>query len=271
VPDAIFVERRLAEIYDPLDPDRRDLDLYLGVAAEFGARSVLDVGCGTGTFACLLAGSAGQAASIDTTGIDTTGTGIDVTGVDVTGVDPAAASLDVARTKPGAGRVRWLHGDATSLPPLQVDLATMTANVAQVFLTDDDWSATLRGIHAALRPDGHLVFETRDPARQAWLGWNRAATHRRADIPGAGHVETWTDVTEVRGDYVSFRITFVFASDQATFTSDSTLRFRSRAEIDGSLAEAGYAVVDVRDAPDRPGREWVYIASPAGGRRRPQV
>jgi ubiquinone/menaquinone biosynthesis C-methylase UbiE len=248
VPDAIFAERRLAEVYDPLDPDRGDLDLYLGIAAEFGARSVLDVGCGTGTFACLLAGSTGQDS-----------------GIAVTGVDPAAASLDVARTKSGADRVRWLHGDATSLPPLQVDLATMTANVAQVFLTDEDWSATLRGIHAALRPGGHLVFETRDPARQAWLGWNRAATYRRAGIPGVGEVETWTDLTEVLGDYVSFRATFVFASDQATLTSDSTLRFRSREEIDGSLAEAGYAVVDVRDAPDRPGREWVYIVSARPG------
>src|ERR1700734_446491 len=99
VPDAIFAARRLAEIYDPLDPDRGDLDLYLGVAAELGACRVLDVGCGTGTFACLLSQR----------------------GVDVTGVDPAAASLDVARTKPGADLVRWLHGDATSLPPLQVD------------------------------------------------------------------------------------------------------------------------------------------------------
>ena len=243
VPDAIFAERRLAEIYDPLDPDRGDLEPYLGVAAEFGAGSVLDVGCGTGTFACLLAQSAGQDP-----------------GIDVTGVDPAAASLDVARRKPGADRVRWLHGDATSLPALQVDLATMTANVAQVFLTGEDWSATLRGIHAALRPGGHLVFETRDPARQAWLGWNRAATFRRVGIPGVGEVETWVDVTEVRGDFVSFRHTFVFASDQATLTSDSTLRFCSRAEIDGSLAEAGFTVADVRDAPDRPGREWVFVA-----------
>ena len=238
VPDAIFAERRLAEIYDPLDPDRGDLELYLGVAAEFGAGSVLDVGCGTGTFACLLADR----------------------GVDVTGVDPAAASLDVARRKPGADRVRWLHGEATSLPSLQVDLATMTGNVAQVFLAGEDWSATLRGIHAALRPGGHLVFETRDPARQAWLGWNRAATFRRVGIPGVGEVETWVDVTEARADFVSFRQTFVFASDQATLTSDSTLRFRSRAEIDESLAEAGFTVADVRDAPDRPGREWVYVA-----------
>ncbi|HXL91424.1 MAG TPA: class I SAM-dependent methyltransferase, partial [Streptosporangiaceae bacterium] len=141
--DAIFSERRLAEIYDPLDPDRSDLDHYLAIADEFGARGVLDIGCGTGTFGCLLAER----------------------GFEVVGVDPAAASLEVARAKPGADRVHWLHGDATSLPPLQVDLATMTANVAQVFLTEEDWVTTLTGIHDAVRPGGHLVFETRDPAR----------------------------------------------------------------------------------------------------------
>src|SRR5829696_7812875 len=53
--DAIFAERRLTELYDPLDPDRGDLDVYAAMAAELGARSVLDIGCGTGTFACLLA------------------------------------------------------------------------------------------------------------------------------------------------------------------------------------------------------------------------
>ena len=33
-------------------------------------------------------------------------------GLEVTGVDPAKASLDVARAKPGAERVSWIHGDA---------------------------------------------------------------------------------------------------------------------------------------------------------------
>jgi SAM-dependent methyltransferase len=239
VADAIFSERRLAEIYDPLDPDRGDLDHYLAIADELGARSVLDVGCGTGTFACLLAGR----------------------GFDVVGVDPAAASLDVARVKPGADGVRWLHGDATRLPPLQVDLATMTANVAQVFLTDKDWAMTLTGVHDAVRPGGHLVFETRDPARKAWLDWNRDATYARTAISGIGDVESWCDVTDAGGDYVSFRHTFVFAADRATITSDSTLRFRPRAELDTSLRLAGFLIDDVRDAPDRPGREWVYIAT----------
>jgi len=103
--DDLFEHPRLAAVYDPLDPDRGDLDAYAAIAAELGADRVLDVGCGTGTFALLLAGR----------------------GIEVTGVDPAGGSLQVARAKPGAERVRWIHGDATALPPLQVDLAIAPA------------------------------------------------------------------------------------------------------------------------------------------------
>jgi SAM-dependent methyltransferase len=237
--DAVFGEPRLAAIYDAFEGERRvDLDHYLAIADEFGARSLLDVGCGTGILARRAAGQ----------------------GMDVIGVDPAAASLDVARAKPGAEKVRWRNGDATGLPELQVDMATMTANVAHVFLTDEDWAATLRGVHAALRPGGHLVFEVRDPARRPWERWTRENTYQSLDVPGTGRVETWWDVTEVSGALVSYRRTYVFAADGTTLTSDSTRRFWTRAEIEDSLRSAGYALAEVRDAPDRPGWEWVFIA-----------
>jgi ubiquinone/menaquinone biosynthesis C-methylase UbiE len=166
--DALFEEPRLAELYDPLDPDRSDLNAYVALTAEFNAGTVLDIGCGTGTLACLLAQR----------------------GVQVTAADPAAASLAVARRKPGAEHVRWLHADARSLPPLQVDLVTMTANVAQVFLTDQEWAVALRSARQALRPSGRLVFESRDPARAAWLEWTRDQTYRCVVVPGVGPIET---------------------------------------------------------------------------------
>lgn len=95
---------------------------------------------GTGTLACLLAGH----------------------GVRVTAADPAAASLEVARRKPGAGSIRWLHAAAAALPPLQVNLATMTGNVAQVFVTDEEWSAALGAVREALRPGAGWCSRARD-------------------------------------------------------------------------------------------------------------
>jgi SAM-dependent methyltransferase len=242
VVDPIFAERRLAEVYDPLDPDRSDLDAYAAMVDEFGARSVLDIGCGTGTFGCLLARR----------------------GLTVTAVDPAGASLAVAGTKPSADQVRWVHGYATDLPPLQVDLVTMTANVAQVFVTDTEWASTLQAAYVALRSGGRLVFETRDPAAKAWLEWNRERSYKRTVVAGVGGVQAWVELLDVSGDLVSFRSTVVFEADGAVLTSDSTLRFRHRDEVTASLAAAGYVVDEVREAPDRPGCEMVFIVRRAG-------
>jgi SAM-dependent methyltransferase len=241
--DTIFSHPRLARVYDPLDPDRSDLGLYLGLAVGFGARSVLDIGCGTGTFACMLASY----------------------GHEVTGLDPAGASLDVARGKVHADRVRWVHGDVSALPALAADLATMTGNVAQVFVADEDWLAVLSAARNALRPGGHLVFETRDPARRAWLRWTREHSYKRVDIPGAGYVQSWHELLDVSGQLVTFRSSIVFESDGEELVSHSTLRFRGREEIGASLSAAGFTVEDVLDAPDRPGLEWVFVARLSDG------
>ncbi|MGW7270750.1 class I SAM-dependent methyltransferase [Streptomyces sp. NPDC054864] len=236
--DEAYEDPRLAALYDSLESDRGDLDVYAGVAQELKAHQVLDVGCGTGTFALLLADR----------------------GLRVTGVEPAAASLDIARSKPGSDRVRWIHGDATALPDMRVDLATMTANVAQAIAVPEMWESTLREVHAALRPGGHLVFETRDPDRRAWREWNRDATLRTVAVEGVGDVETWVEVTDVSLPLVSFRHTYVLTTTGETLTSDSTLRFRERDEVTTSLAAHGYLVEEIRDAPDRPGKEFVFLA-----------
>ena len=234
--DSIYEHPRLAALYDSLDPDRSDLDVYAGIVNELGASRVLDVGCGTGCFALLLAAA----------------------GLEVIAVDPARASLDVARAKPGADRVDWVHGDATTLPPLSVDVATMTGNVAQAIADDAHWDATLRGIHGALRSGGHLVFETRNPAREAWREWHDDA-HEIAEIDGVGAVEHWGELTDLSLPFATFRWTVVFP-DGEVLTSDSTLRFREREEVEAALVEHGFVVDEIRDAPDRPGREFVFVA-----------
>jgi SAM-dependent methyltransferase len=203
VPDAIFADSRLAPVYDAFDGERDDLGLYLSIAEELGARRVLDVGCGTGSLAVLLAAG----------------------GRVVSGVDPAAASLAVAREKDAGGAVTWIHGDATDLPPGDADLA---------------------------------VIETRRPERRAWEDW-AAAEPLVLDVPGSGTVERRLEVTDVSLPLVSFRFTYRFPGDGAVVTSDSTLRFRDRDELAESLRAQGFRVLDVRDAPDRPGMEFVFL------------
>ena len=238
MPDLAFEHPRLAAVYDAFDADRSDLNVYLAIARELGAQHVLDIGCGTGTFALLLTRE----------------------GFEVTGLDPARASVDVARSKPGAKAVRWIVGDASALPTLTVDLATMTGNVVQAITETEAWEETLSSVYEALRPNGYLVFETRDPAYRGWQEWTAERTRQVIEVGGAGEVEKWTELTEVDLPLVRFRATFIFRATGETLVSESTLRFRQRDEVDTQLRGLGYIVDEIRDAPDRPGREFVFLA-----------
>ena len=238
MPDPLFSHPRLATVHDAFDGDREDLDHYVDILRGLGAASVVDIGCGTGSLAVRLAQE----------------------GLVVIGVDPAAESLAVARAKPGGDAVTWVHGDASVLPALGADAATMTGNVAQVFLTDEEWRSTLAHVHDALRPGGHLVVETRRPHDRAWEGWGTGEAPVARRVPGAGQVEMRREVTDVDLPFVSFRAAYTFASDGAVITSESRLVFRSREEMETTLHEAGFTVEEVRGAPDRPGRELVFIA-----------
>jgi SAM-dependent methyltransferase len=93
MPGVLFADRRLAEIYGALRPDRSDLDPYFSKLAELGPSSVVDLDCGTGTFACRVAAG----------------------GRTVVGVDPAAASIEVAR-RTGHGRSSQPWGSHGWLP-----------------------------------------------------------------------------------------------------------------------------------------------------------
>ncbi|MGO2861436.1 MAG: class I SAM-dependent methyltransferase [Brevibacterium sp.] len=243
MPDALYSHPRLARVYDPLDPDRSDLDAYLQVIERVEAKTVLDVGCGTGTLISML-------------------TELRLTAL---GVDPAEASIDVAREKVVSDLAEFVVGtvvDVAADPSRHntFELATMTANVAQVFLDNDDWIATLRAIKLCLRPDGHIVFETRQPADRGWERWTKEQTHQVVDVEGEGSVEKWVQVTKVDGEFVTFESPTIFHRDGERIDSTSTLRFRSEDSLERTLSDAGFKDFEVRDLPYAPGRGWLILA-----------
>jgi SAM-dependent methyltransferase len=238
-PDAAFADPSQAVLYDPFNEDERgrsDLGAYLAIAEEIGARRVIDIGCGTGALAVRLAGA----------------------GFSVLGVDPARASLDVAAAKPNADLVTWIHGDATALVDLSpaADLAVMTGNVAQVFVSDEDWSDTLDAVRAALRPGGWFVFETRRPEIRDWENWDRPPTP--VTLPDGRTAVVACTVTEVSLPFVTFEGSTAIGDE--VLRSTSTLRFRERTDVERDLLDHGFTVADIRDAPDRPGKEHVFLA-----------
>jgi SAM-dependent methyltransferase len=236
--DAIFENPALVDIYDEFDGQRDDLIFYLDLAKSLSATQVIDVGCGTGCLATLLIKN----------------------GFDVIGLDPAQASLEVASRKPYSEKVRWIHGHASDLPSAVGDLAVMTGNVAQVFLDDSEFNDALLQIRRALKPNGTIAFEARNPAKKAWLGWNKERTYKSIDIASIGNVSGWCQLDQVEGPFVSFTWTYIFQSTGNTICSKSMLRFRSDREIISALRASGFQEPEILDAPDRPGQEFIFVA-----------
>ncbi|WP_199698573.1 class I SAM-dependent methyltransferase [Deinococcus cavernae] len=220
--DLHYVDPRLVAQYDTDNGERDDLAYYAALAADLNARQIIDLGCGTGVLARRLADAGHQ----------------------VWGIEPAPEMLAYAQKQPGAGRVVWLNADAGGLGDWQADLAVMTGNVAQVFLEDDAWLATLRHLHAALRPGGWVAFESRNPLAREWEEWTPEKT-REVTPTAYGPLETWLEVLDVSGGRVHMRGRNIFQTTGEHLDVHSTLRFRTFDEITASLGQAGFRVQDV--------------------------
>lgn len=185
------------------------------------ARSVLDLGCGTGELLAKLA-----------------------PGRTVVGVDPAPAMLDIARTRPGGNRVTWIGADARDLDlDQQFDLVILTGHMFQVFLTEQDQHAVLMTIARHLAPEGRFVFDTRNPAVERWRDWTPELSKRRLEHPELGEVEAWTDTQydETTG-ILTYHSNFRVVSSAKLFTAASKIKFSAREKLAALLGDAGLAV-----------------------------
>jgi SAM-dependent methyltransferase len=218
----ITVDPRLARLYDLDNPPGRDHDWFRAVADRTAARTIVDLGCGTGSLTVTLAGPDRR----------------------VIGVDPAAEMLDIARHRAGADQVEWILGDSTAIGPVRADLAVLSGTVAQHIL-GADWHRSLADLHAALRPGGTLVFDSRNPLARAWTQWNREQTLGTRDTPG-GPLTEWMDVASVTADgQVTYEAHNIFESTGEHLVYAETLAFRDAEQTTADLQAAGFAVAQV--------------------------
>ncbi len=221
-----YTDPRLVALYDTLNPFGADTAFYIDLAAQVSAATIVDVGCGTGMLACELARR----------------------GYRMIGVDPSPAMLDVARQRPGGDRVYWVEGDAGRLDEIadvQADLALMTGHVAQIIADDQAWQAALPAIHRALRPSGHVAFESLNPAGRPWTRWTPEASRRQLEDTALGPVVVWYQIAEVQDGRVRAEAHYHLLTYGEHPVSVGELRFRTESELTRSLTEAGFAVEHV--------------------------
>ena len=201
--DLDYLDPRMAAQFDDGDGERDDFDFVVSLAAELDATTVVDVGCGTGRLATLLAGRDRR----------------------VIGVDPSPAMLDVARRREGSGEVEWVLGDASAIGTPDADLVVMTGNIALAIVDDDAWDAALQQIGSALRPGGYLVFSSMNPTTRPWEAWN---------TDGMELISVRDHRVRVDG-HIAF-------DDGEAIVAGSEYRFRALDELIESLTTAGFVV-----------------------------
>jgi SAM-dependent methyltransferase len=153
--------------------------------------------------------------------------------------------LQAARRRDREGTVTWVLGGADVLASDSADLIVMMGHVAQYFVGDDEWQRVLADCHRALRPGGHLTFESRNPFACAWEQWTKAATYTRVPHPDGGWFESWVEVVEVTGDPDAPTETHAghtVLPDGEHLVAHETLRFRGPDDIAAALAAAGFVV-----------------------------
>ena len=229
--------------YEALNPDDADYCFYDDLAHRLSARQAVDLGCGTGTVAVLLARGGRQ----------------------VIGTDPDPEML-LGR---GRGRrkgnelVTWRQGYADAMPAAWADLVTMSGHVSQVFLTDEQcWPTCSRS--SSRPPSGSFAFEMRNPSARAWKRWTRDQTLRVVDTD-QGSVEFWHETTSVNLPLVTYATTDHNTRTGCSATTLETLVFRDETGLRTSLTDAGFTVREMygdwHQGPVRPnGPELIVVA-----------
>ncbi len=217
--DPLYQDPSLVEFYDIENGDWGDFGFCLEMARD--ARSVLDLGCGTGQLAAMIAD-----------------------GKRVAGVDPAGAMLEIARKRAGGSKVTWIEASAQTVRLGETfDLIVLTGHAFQVFLTDDDIRAVLATIATHLTPEGRFIFDSRNPACEEWREWTPEASQRVVAHPIHGAVRAWNDVSfDDRTQIATYQTFYEFQATGETVSAASQIRFIARERLSGLISEAGLHV-----------------------------
>jgi len=217
-----YNQAELAVLYDDENGWDKSADFYLGLAQRIGAKTLLDLGCGTGTV------TRGIVKAIGGSGV---------------GADPAQPMLDVARRNTTDEAVEWIQGDARELRlGRQFDLVIMTGHAFQAFLTEADQVALFRTAAAHLAPEGRFAFDSRNPAARQWLEWVPAESRRVVDTAAYGAVEMWSEAVMQPDRILDLVEHYHILSSDQRLRSETRLRFSAPEELWDGMMAAGLAV-----------------------------
>jgi SAM-dependent methyltransferase len=238
-----------AAAYDALYQDKdyeAECDLLERLAREHGDGStqrVLDLGCGTGGHAIVLARR----------------------GYEVVGVDRSEEMLALARRKAAGTTAAFRQGDIRSVAlGERFDLVAIMFAVLGYLGGDDDVRAALATARRHLRPGGLLVCDVwYEPAVVAQRPSERV---REVEVPGGRILRRSSGELdeERRTCTVRFHVVEERDGDRRETEEEHVMRYFSRADLERLTAEAGLDLVRLGAFPDADrepdGTTWNVVA-----------
>ncbi|MCM3741566.1 class I SAM-dependent methyltransferase [Oceanobacillus luteolus] len=212
-------------VYDQINRWAKDDEFFLALLKKLKVNKIADLGCGTGRLTAHFAKE----------------------GYHITAVDPNEEAIEYARNKQYPGELDWIVGDSSHLRKHTFDAVIMTANVAQVFLTDESWQQNLSDVYRELKPGGHFIFDTRNPIARVWEEWEKDMTPDVAVHEETGDtLEIWTEYEGFAEDVFTFYETVKnVRTDEVLIREKMQLKFRTKEAIDESLLQAGFSQIEV--------------------------
>ena len=212
----------IAYYYDQLHTWGKEDNFFMELLQVTKAKKIADLGCGTGRLTMELAKA----------------------GYEVTGIDPNEEAILRAQGKDNTQSVSWMIGDSQDLTTNGYDAVIMTANVAQVFISEESWNSVLQDVFTALKTGGHFIFDARNPQAKAWEEWQKDETvDELLDVHTGDPLLYWDEYEGLDRNVFTFYEKIKNVNTDITHEAKVQLIFRSFEEISASLKRAGFSTV----------------------------
>ncbi|EHU5191264.1 class I SAM-dependent methyltransferase [Vibrio parahaemolyticus] len=202
-----------------------DIAFITRLIEETNARSVLDVCCGSGIVTIPVSEQLNEAV----------------------GIDISEGMLKHAKDKAKSrSNLRFLHLDATQFSlGKKFDLAIMTGNAFQAFLSDEMLAGALSSISKHLEKGGRLVFDTRLPTPENLELDNEMALWQTYVSPTYGEV----NYLGMKAEY-DLQTSIMYLKKERHFEggaieySSIDLKYRLLEDIEVFLEQAGFRIIE---------------------------
>ncbi|UBH21676.1 class I SAM-dependent methyltransferase [Macrococcus armenti] len=207
-------------IYDQINKWSIADDFYVKLLNKIDVKEIADLGCGTGRLTTNIANENNN----------------------ITGIDPDSVAIKYAKEKKSANFVKWIVGDSSNLKDSNYEAVIMTANVAQVFIEEENWDQTLNNVYNSLTHNGHFIFDVRNPLVKSWIEWENDETPDIAFHPITDEVlEIWTEYEGFKNNVYTFYETVKNKNtNEIIIKKQMQLIFRDYDEIMHSLFNIGF-------------------------------